>query len=312
MEMNKEIKIGFFAILTILVLIVGINYLKGLNILNSSRSFHAKYENIGGLKVGSPVSVNGYQIGSVSRVSLFSRKDQKLLVTVSIEEDFDIPINSIFKIVNQDLMGSKSINLVLGDDSSFAEFGDTLSSIVEGSLQDEVSAQILPLKIKTEELIGSIDSVMTIITSVLNKDARKDLSNSLSSLNQTFALMTQTMRKVDQIVDQNDEKITSIIMNLESNNNKITNILNNFSDISDVIIRSDIEELLNSLGNTTMKINNSEGSLGMLINDKELYYNLEKASKELEELINDIKENPKRYLSFSILGSESRSYKTQK
>ena len=307
--MNKELKIGFVGIVSIIVLFLGVSYLKGLNVLDSSREFYAIYNNIGGLKVGSSVLVNGYQVGVVSKVDLVDNVNQSLLVKISIDKDFDIPVNSVSKIVNQDLMGSKGINLVLGDDAALAESGDTLFSGVGGSFQDEVSAQILPLKIKTEELIGSIDSVMVIITAVLNKDARENLSNSLQSLDQTFALMSQTMTKVDQIVDQNDERISSIIKNLEANNNEITNILKNFSDISDGIAKSNIQDLLTSLGEASKKINNSQGSFGMLINDEDLYLNLENSSKELELLIKDIKENPKRYLGFSVLGGKTKSYK---
>ena len=310
--MNKELKIGFVALLAIVGLFIGINYLKGLDVLNSSRKFYAKYENIGGLKVGSSVFVNGYQVGMVSNIDLLANENQQLLVTISIEKDFDIPKNSILKIVNQDLMGTKSVNLILGDAASFAVDEDTLISGMEGSLKEEVSAQILPLKIKTEELIGSIDSVMTIIAAILDKDARENLSNSLQSLDQTFLLMNQTMIKVNQIVDQNDERISSIVKNLEANNDEITNILKNFSNISDDIAQSNIKNLLTSLSAASKKINDSEGRLGMLINDKDLYLNLEKSSKELEALIKDIKANPKRYVSFSIIGGSTPAQQEKK
>lgn len=308
--MSKEFKIGFVAILSIIVLFVGVNYLKGLNILKQNRYFYAEYESIDGLKAGSSVFVNGYQVGVVSNIDLLANENKSLLVVISIEKDFPMPKNTICKIVNQDLMGTKSIRLVLGESGSLAQNGDTLISGVGSSLQDEVSAQILPLKIKTEELIGSIDSVMTIITAVLNQDARENLSNSLQSLDQTFVLMSQTMMKVDQLVDQNDNRISSIVKNLEANNTEITNILTNFSDISDAIVKSNIKDLLTSLEQTSEKINDSSGSLGMLINDKDLYSNLENSSKELETLIRDIKENPKRYVGFSLIGGrKSRSYK---
>ena len=310
--MNKELKIGFVALLAIVALFIGVNYLKGLDVLNPSRKFYAKYENIGGLKVGSSVFVNGYQVGMVSNIDLLANENQQLLVTISIEKDFDIPKNSILKIVNQDLMGTKSINLILGDAASFAVDEDTLISGMEGSLQEEVSAQILPIKIKTEELIGSIDSVMKIITAILDKDARENLSNSLQSLDQTFLLMNQSMIKVNQIVDQNDERISSIVKNLEANNDEITNILKNFSNISDDIAQSNIKNLLTSLSAASKKINDSEGSLGMLINDKDLYLNLEKSSKELEALIKDIKANPKRYVSFSIIGGSTPTQQEKK
>jgi len=160
------------------------------------------------------------------------------------------------------------------------------------SLQDEVSTQILPLKLKTEELIGSVDSVMAIITAVLNQDARKNLSNSLKSLDQTFVLMSRTMTKVDQLIDQNDDRISSIVKNLD--------------DISNAIVASNVQDLLTSLEQASDKINDSRGSLGMLINDKDLYLNLENSSKELEALIRDIKENPKRYVGFSLIGRKSK------
>lgn len=310
--MNKELKIGIVAVLTLAVLYVGVNYLKGLNVLNESRVFHAKYKNIGGLTSGSSVFLNGYQVGMVSNVDLLPYEDQQLLVTINIDQDFDIPINTICRIVNQDLMGSKSISLILGDDVILAQYGDTLISEMQSSLQEEVNAQILPLKVKTEELIGSIDSVMIIITAVLNKDARQNLRNTLHSLDETFELMNQTMIKVDQVIDHNDDRISSIIKNLKDNNENITSILNNLSSISDDIARSNIKTLLNTLAEASNKISNAEGSLGLLINDKELYFNLEKSSKELENLIKDIKENPKRYVSFSIIGGKSKLYKNSK
>jgi len=305
--MNKELKIGFVSLSAILVLFFGLNYLKGLNILEKSRTFYSIYENISGLKVGSPVFLNGYQVGMVSDINLLDNKLKKLLVSFKLSKDFEIPANTICKIVNQDLMGTKSVNLLLGDTDLLSNHGDTLSSSVEGSLQDEVNAQILPLKVKTEELISSVDSVMTIITAILNKEARENLSNSMQSLDNTFVLMNEAMFKVNQIVDDNDERISSIIKNIESNNSTISNILNNFSIISDDIAKSNIQNLLVSLAESTKKINDSEGSFGKFINDKDLYLNLKNSSKELEILISDIKENPHRYLNFSIIGG--RNYK---
>ena len=124
--------------------------------------------------------------------------------------------------------------------------------------------------------------------------------------------MSQTMTKVNQIVDENDERISSIVRNLEGNNDKITNILKNFSDLSDDIAQSNVRKLLASLGEVSEKISDSEGSLGMFINDKDLYLNLEKSSEELEMLIKDIKLNPKRYVGFSVLGGKSKLYRKSK
>ena len=291
--MNRELKVGLIALLSITVLVIGINYLKGINVLNKHKVFYAKYDNIGGLQVGSSVSLNGYKVGSVSEISLLRKNN--LLVTLNIEQDFDIPKNTICKIVNKDLMGAKSIDLILGDANKLAIEGDTLFSKIEGSLQDEVNAQILPLKLKTEELIGSIDSVMTIITAVLNKDTRKNLRNSLASLNETFGIMTQTMTKIDSIVIKNDDRLTRIIINLESitknleEGNEHKNSVGKFASISNSLNSVDIEASIKNINDITSKINNGDGSLTLLLENDEIYFNLEKSTKELAELIEDIK-----------------------
>ena len=310
--LSKELRIGILVVMSIVVLVWGISYLKGSNLFDNSRTFYAIYGNIGGLQVGSGVNVNGYKVGVVKKIRLLTDKNYSLLVEISIEKDIDIPSNSVSKIVNTDIMGSKGISLILGDSNTNAQKGDTLYSDMDRSLKEEVNKQILPLKNKAEQLIGSIDSIVTVITSVLSKDARESLTKSLVSLDNTFTTMSQTMTKVSKIVDQNDERISSIIKNLEGNNDEITNILKNFSELSDDIAKSNIKTTLASLNEISKKISDSEGSLGMFINDKDLYLNLEKSSKELEALIKDIKLNPKRYVGFSFLGGKSKSYKKPK
>ena len=307
--MNKEFKIGFFAIVSILALVFGVNYLKGINILNDNRDFYAVYEDIGGLQVGSPVMVNGYKVGMVSNIDLLTEQNQNLLVTISLDKEFDMSTNTVCKIVNQDLMGTKGIALMLGDTDELITSGDTLISGIEGSLQDEVNAQILPLKNKAEELIGSIDSVMMIVTAVLNKDTRDNLRNSLSSLDKTFELMSLTMVKVDSMIDINDERITKVVKNLESitsnlegSNGEIKNILTNFSSLSDSLAKSDIGLVLQNVSDITTKINNGEGSIGLLLKDDKIYTNFEKSTRELASLLEDIKKNPSRYVNFSIIG----------
>jgi len=307
--MNKEFKIGFFAIISIIALVFGVNYLKGINILNDKRDFYAVYENIGGLQVGSPVMVNGYKVGIVSNIDLLTKQNQNLLVTISLDKEFDMAINTVCKIVNQDLMGTKGIALLLGDIEELITNGDTLMSGVEGSLQDEVNAQILPLKNKAEELIGSIDSVMMIVTAVLNKDTRENLRNSLSSLDKTFELLSQSMVKVDSMIDINDERIAKVVQNLESitsnlksSNGDIKNILTNFSSLSDSLAKSDIGAVLQNVSDITTKINKGEGSIGLLLKDDKIYVNFEKSTRELSSLIEDIKKNPSRYVNFSIIG----------
>ncbi len=314
--MNKEFKIGFVVLIVLVMLIVGVNYLKGLNILSSNnKKYYAQYEDIGGLQVGSSVRVNGYQVGMVSDIDLLIQDRPSLLVTLILDKEFSIPNNSTARIVNQDLMGTKGVSLILGDTDVYVKVGDTLNSSIEGSLQEEVNAQILPLKRKAEELIGSMDSLMIIVTAILNKDARANLSNSLNSLDRTFVLMSETMQRVSDIVGENDERINNVIINLESiseniknSNGAIENTLSNLSSISDSLVNADISSIVDNFNAITQQINNGQGSLGLLIKDDRMYNNLERSTKELAELVEDIKNNPSRYINFSLVGRSS-SYK---
>ena len=308
-KFSKEIKTGFTAVIAVVVLYFGMQYLKGINVFDDSRTFYVEYDDIGGLQKGSSVLLNGYNVGMVGDIDLMIKEKTTLLVIIKINKEFNIPINTVCKIVNQDLMGTKGIALILGNALESAKSGDTIHSAIENSLQEEVNAQILPLKNKAEELIGSVDSVMMIVTAVLNKDTRESLRNSLQSLDKTFSLMSETMLKMDSLVDNNDERISRIIANFESisynlkgSNSEVKNILTNFSAISDTLAKANIATTLKNMETITTKINNGEGSIGLLMKDDQIYKNLEKTTKELADLIEDIKKHPSRYVNFSIIG----------
>jgi phospholipid/cholesterol/gamma-HCH transport system substrate-binding protein len=308
--MNKEIRTGIIAIFTIVVLIYGINYLKGLNILDKNRIFHAKYDNIDGLLKGSVISLNGFNVGIVSNISLQS--DNSLLVSVKINEDFDVPTNSILKISNQDLMGTKGISVILGNSDLLAKNNDTLIAEIENSLQDEVNKQILPLKNKAEGLISSVDSLMLIFTSVLNTDARKNLASSFKNLDETFILMSESMKELNKLVVTNEKNISNSIKNFESitgnisdNNESIENILKKMSSISDSVSSKDIGDIIKNLNNITNKISVGQGNLGLLNSDDQLYRNIEKTTNDISILVEEIKKDPKKYFNFSVLGNRN-------
>tara|TARA_B100000768_G_scaffold26655_1_gene24750 strand:+ start:938 stop:1891 length:954 start_codon:yes stop_codon:yes gene_type:complete len=314
-RLSKEFLTGFIFLLSIVLLIYGIKFLKGIDIFNSNKTYFSVYSNVNGLQVGSNITLNGFNVGIVNDIILFN-DNKELLVSFSLTKIDSIPDNSNFKIINQDLMGTKGVSLILGNSVSYANFGDTITSSVENSLQDEVNAQILPLKNKAEELIGSVDSLLTIVTAVLNKNTRENLSNSISSLDQTFLLMSKTMVKVDSLVYFNDNRISKILSNIEAissninnNNNNIKQIIENVSLITDSIAKSDIISFVQNINELTSNISNGKGSLGKLINDDAFYNNLEKSSEEMNQLIEDIKNNPSRYVNFSILGGAKKPYK---
>ena len=315
----RSVTVGVVSLLSIFLLYFGINYLKGVNVMNDKRVFHAYYQDIAGLTEGNSVTIKGHKVGTVTQITFDNERDNQLKVLINIENNIQIPINSEAKIVSLDLMGTKGISLILGDTNVMVISGSELESEIEASLQDEVNAQILPLKNKTEGLISSIDSVMTVITTVLNKDARESLSKSLISLDQTFTTLSETMLVVDKMVNDNKDNVTNMLTNFSSisdnlnqSNKEIKNIINNFSTLSDSLSKADILSTLSKIDKITNKINNSEGSLGELINDKELYNNLKEASSQLEELIKDIKLHPERYVSFSVIGAKNKPFTEKK
>ncbi|MAZ55062.1 MAG: mammalian cell entry protein [Flavobacteriales bacterium] len=324
--MKAELKIGIVGIVSILLLIWGISFLKGNDILVKSNNYYSIYKNIDGLEPSAPVRINGLTVGNVTDIYFHPNNSGDIIVKITLNEDFKLPRNSISKIYNADIMGTKAVKIIYGNSNLFCSAGDTLISEIENGLKDEVNKQVLPLKNKAEELISSIDSVMTVITTVLDNDARESLSSSLRSLNRTFSTMELAMIKLDSVIYKNDLRVTTIIKNVESittnlhnNNEMISVILKNFESITDSLAKSNIKSTMNNLDkslatfdNVFDKIENGEGTMGMLLNDKAMYNNLNSASRQLDLLIEDIKKNPKRYLTFSLIGGRKTSFEFKK
>jgi phospholipid/cholesterol/gamma-HCH transport system substrate-binding protein len=324
--MKAELKIGVVGIFSILLLIWGINFLKGNNIFGNSNEYYSIYENIDGLESSAPVRINGLTVGNVTEIYFHPSNTGAIIVQFTLNDDIRFPRNSVARIYNSDIMGTKAVQLVYGNSNIYATSGDTLLAEIENGLKDEVNKQVLPLKNKAEELISSIDSVMTVITTVLDKDARESLSSSLRSLNRTFSTMELAMVKLDSVIYKNDIRVTTILQNVESittnlhnNNDMIAKTLKNFESISDSLAKSNIKNTIQNLDKSLsefdkilQKIEQGEGTIGLLLNDKEMYNNLTSASKQLDLLIEDMKKHPKRYVTFSLLGGRRTSFEVKK
>lgn len=317
MKKFKNILIGFFSLLSIAILIWGINYLNGNNFFVKENKYYAIYDRIDGLVESSPVMVKGLSVGKVNNISFIedtTTKDIKVLVSFVVAEEILIPDSSIAEIMSIDLMGSKAINLQFSSSEKNHQIGDTLISSIEQGLKDQVSQQMLPLKVKTEDLLSSIDSVMTVIQYIFNDATRDNLSKTFASIKKTIQNLESASVSLDTLMRNEKGKLSRIFTNLESittnlNNNsvKLNNIISNFSIISDSLAKAEIAGTINkanlALTQTNEiieKINRGEGSLGALINNDSLYNNLEKAAFDLDMLLKDIEQNPKKYLHFSI------------
>ena len=322
MKIRKEIKIGVVVTAALSLLIWGLNFLKGENILSNKQMFYAVYTQIDGLVEGNPVQVSGHKIGQVGKI--FFHPDKSGLVVVNFvldKETIKLPKDTRARIYSSDLLGSKAVQLVLGTDTSgYLSSGDTLISDLEANLQESVNATILPLKIKAEELISSMDSAVTIVQLILNEKARGDLEAGFESIKRSFATFESAATNLDDLIATNKGRITdifvsiqSIASNLNDKNSELAKIIDNFAMISDTLAKANIAETLENASTALSqaarimeKINNGEGTMGLLINNDSLYNNLESASLELDLLLKDINKRPKRYVHFSIFGKKDK------
>jgi phospholipid/cholesterol/gamma-HCH transport system substrate-binding protein len=294
-------------------LVLGLNYLKGQNYFKEENNYFIEYESIQGLMVSNPVLVNGFKVGQIKDIQLQLDKEKKILVEINIENYIHLNDSSVAMIYSLDLMGSKGIDLLIGNGKNALSKGDFLIAKIEEDLKDQVSAQMLPLKRKAEDLMVNMDDAMKVIKGFFNENNKNNLENTLKNLNQTFITLKHTSKELDSILSKGgklDEILTnaeSITNNLKNNNEQISFILNNLSMVSDSLAKSELLSTINNANRTLaqtdsimQKINNGEGTIGQLINNDTLYNNLEDASQSLDRLLIDIKQNPKRYIHYSL------------
>jgi len=319
MQNKKEFLIGFVAILTLLLFYWGVNFLKGEDIFNKDRKFVIIYNKIAGLNVANPVVVNGFKVGRVANM-YFQENDPQahIVVEIRINNDIKIPKNSVARI-NSDFLGVNTIEIDLGDAVEGLQPGDTLSGRIATSLQEEFSQQLLPFKVKAEKMMASMDSVLEGFRYIFNRETQDNLGNAIKSIYVTFdnlesaskdmsLMMAEERSRLRDVMD-NAKEITG---NLAENSKEIDNILNNFSTISDSLAKvdfintmADVDKAMISFTKITDKINSGEGSLGQLVHNDTLYYELEAASRELNELLEDMKLHPNRYVKVSVFGGKN-------
>lgn len=323
MKLSDEFKVGIVVITALFILFWGLNFLKGTNLFVSENTYYAIYNRIEGLQKSSFVMLNGYKVGRVKDIYLYPKNPRKIIVKFAVEKEksLKIPKGSVAKIASQDLLGTKVILLELSDSKEFLKDKDTLKSDIEASLAEEVNKQVFPIKQKAENLLLSIDSVVTVIQTVLNKDARKNLEKSFKSIKNALETFEQTSLRLDTLIKNETNrvhdifiKVESILNNLQKNNENIANALKNINLITDSLAKANLVETiknanlaLKETAEVMEKIKNGEGSMGMLVNNEKLYNNLEKASNELDKLIKDIRINPERYVHFSIFGRRDKN-----
>ncbi len=308
MKITREIKTAILVIASILLFIWGYVFLKGRDLLHNYRTFYVEYVNVEGLSKSAPVTISGLVVGKVSSITL-QKASGNLIVELQISNDFPISKSSMVNIYEPGLIGGKQIQIIPNyKDPVLAETGDHLKGGVIASLTDIVAERLTPLQLKVEKMIVSADSVLSNLNTVLDAKTKNSLKRSIQNLDETLAQFNSASKSINSILTDNKSKINTTMTNL---NKASTNI----AVLSDTLAKAKIGKIVRNLENTLSKVNgiisdvySGKGSMGKLMKDDALYTNLNKSSKELELLLQDVRLNPTRYINVSLFGKKNKPY----
>jgi phospholipid/cholesterol/gamma-HCH transport system substrate-binding protein len=310
-KLSREFKTGVVVVVVAALFIWGFNYLKGYNLFEGpSTSYFTEYDNVQGLNSASIVTINGYEVGQVIDIS-FNKDPLKrggLVVEFSVESDFEFSKNSIAKIYSASLMGGKSLAIIPSYEGDQAVPGDILKGEIESDMFSSFGEKLNPLQAKLESVIVSADSLLVHLNDVMDKETILNIKKSIASFEGTMHNLENTSKNADSLLAENRSTITATIRNAE----KITE---NFSKISDSLSNVKFNELVDKIKVTVVNletmtegINQGKGTVGKLMNDETVYINLSNATKELEELLKEMKLHPKRFVHFSLFGKKDKGY----
>jgi phospholipid/cholesterol/gamma-HCH transport system substrate-binding protein len=283
----------------------GVNFLKGRNFFSNTRLYTVMYGEVSGLLESNGVFIKGYKVGHVSDIKFSDRTMKRLRVSLAIESDIKLPKNSIARIYSVDLMGTKAVELIFSDSTKYLAAGDTLI----GDIEISVAKQIEPYKLQAYNLLNSMDSLSTAVNRVFNKVTIKNLHEIIQNIRITTQVIATSLDNVTTSLN-NIELITK---NLKDNNKRLTNILKNLDLLSDTLAQlrlntsiNKLETLLDESNNMIQEVKKGQGTLGKLITNDTLYTNLNRTILNLDSLVRDIKEDPDRYVNFSLFGKRNK------
>jgi len=285
--------------------------MKGLNLFDGpQKTFYTEYNNVQGLNTASVVTINGVDVGKVVNIN-FNKDPNKrgqLIVEFSVENDFEFSKNSIAKIYSASLMGGKSLAIIPSYEGGIALPGDVLRGEIESDIFSSMSEKLNPLQAKVENVIVSADSLMTGLTDILDDETRANIKLSLNGLNASILNIQTLTTSLNDLVKNNEEKLGNTLNNAEL-------MTGNLAKLSDSLINANIGATVKSLETTLTNMNSiltnlesGEGTIGKLLTDDEMYVNLTNASKELEELLREVKLHPKRFVHVSVFGKKDKGY----
>lgn len=297
-KISNETKVGTLAAISIVILILGYNFLKGENLFTRYQIFYGVFKDVDGLLVNNPVVIHGYKVGHVSEVE-FNNQTLELYVEIKVDNTVKVPENSIIKIINKDMIGTKAVELIIGDAPLLAKNGDTLVSQKDPAMAKAISNILTPLNDKVSSVLNSLDSATN--AGQLNQTIA-DLSATLRSFKRTSDELTTTLegkgpqlRSILANVQSSTEDLKKTTPKLDETITKLNTASGKIAELDLASSVKKINETAEELNTLIEGINKGQGSLGQLAINKELYDNLNKASVQLDVLLKDIEKNPRRY-----------------
>ncbi|MCQ4035672.1 MlaD family protein [Kaistella montana] len=314
MKFSKEIKAGLIALLAIVGFVVLFQFMKGKSLFTTDNIFYAKFDNVEGLEASNPLSINGLKVGQVDQIIPVTEKDGKIhfVVKVTVDDNFEFAKKSTLEIFEPGLMSGKQMRVNLAYGGEMAKDGDTLAGAFTLSMMNNISSQVGPVKDQLQVVLKRVDSLTNNANQILNDQNKAEIRALLLNLNRTVASFEGTSRQTNALLANNDPRVQKVLDNANLATISAKTTIDKYGKVAEQVDVQKLNNTIDKLSLTADKLNgvisgiqNGEGSLGKLTKDEELYRNLNESSQNLNKLILDLKENPKRYLNFSVFGKNN-------